>query len=185
MDCAPTLRRDLPVMNGRLAMKLTHLSIAVLGGAALTIGPASATPGTGFAPSPIVNGNFGTLNVNTSGDKTDKWGLHVKTLDDTDMGVDRLSVQPGGFSGWHAHPGPVFVTVTQGSIIWYDGSNPLCTAHTYSAGESFIENAYRVHNVQNASGSASAEYVAITIKPAGFVGPAFRLDRAEPNNCNF
>ena len=160
------------------------LAAATFAYATLTA-PASATPGSGFAPSPIVNGNFGTLNVNTSGDKTDKWGLHVKTLDDTDMGVDRLSVQPGGFSGWHAHPGPVFVTVTQGSVIWYDGSDPLCTARTYSAGESFIENAYRVHNVQNASGSAAAEYVAMTIKPAGFVGPAFRLDRAEPNNCDF
>jgi hypothetical protein len=37
----------------------------------------------------------------------------------------------------------------------------------------------------NASGSNTAEFVAIVIKPAGFVGPAFRLDRAEPNNCNF
>ena len=33
--------------------------------------------------------------------------------------------------------------------------------------------------------SRRAEYVAITIKPEGFVGPSFRLDRAEPNNCDF
>ncbi|HEU5286309.1 MAG TPA: cupin domain-containing protein, partial [Sphingomicrobium sp.] len=115
--------------------------------------------------------------------KTGKWGLILKTLDDTDMGSDRLTIQPGGFSGWHAHPGPVFVTVTQGSVIWYDGSNPLCTPHTFATGESFIEGAYRVHNVQNASNSTVAEFVAITIKPVGFVGPAFRLDRAEPTNC--
>jgi quercetin dioxygenase-like cupin family protein len=147
--------------------------------------PALATPGSGFAPSPIVNGHFGKIQVNTAGDKTDKWGLILKTLDNTDMGSDRLSVQPGGVSGWHAHPGPVFVTVTQGSIIWYDGSDPLCSAHTYSAGQSFIEKAYVPHNVSNASNSASAEFIAITIKPAGFEGPAFRLDRPEPNNCDF
>lgn len=147
--------------------------------------PALATPGQGFAPSPVVNGSFGRLNVNTAGDKTGKWGLILKTLDETDMGVDRLSVAAGGFSGWHAHPAPVFVTVTQGTIIWFDGSDPLCTAHTYAAGESFIEQAYVPHNVMNASGSNTAEFVAIVIKPAGFVGPAFRLDRAEPNNCNF
>lgn len=147
--------------------------------------PAFATPGSGFTPAPIVNGHFGTLNENTAGDKTGKWGLHLKTLDDTDIGADRLTVAPGGFSGWHAHPAPVFVTVTQGSIIWHDGSNPLCTSQTYNTGESFIEDAYAVHNVQNASASAGAEFVAIVIKPEGFVGPAFRLDRPQPNNCTF
>ena len=58
-----------------------------------------------------MNGHFNTLNVNTSKDKTDKWGLILKTLDDTDIGADRLTVTAGGFSGWHSHPAPVFVTV--------------------------------------------------------------------------
>ena len=158
---------------------------AALIASSLFAAPAVATPGSGFAPSPIVNGHFGTLNVNTAGDKTGKWGLHLKTLDETDIGADRLTVQPGGFSGWHAHPSPVFVTVTQGSITWFDGSDPLCPGRTFATGQSFIEDAYVVHNVQNASGSAGAEFVAIVIKPDGFVGPAFRLDRAKPNNCNF
>ena len=152
----------------------------------LLASPVLATPGEGFMPNPVVNGHFGTLNINTAGDKTDKWGLHLKTQDDTDMGADRLSVQPGGFSGWHRHPAPVFVTITQGSIVWTDGSDPLCTAHHYSAGQSFIEKAYVPHNVANASESESAEFIAIVIKPAGFVGPAFRMDVSPaPNNCNF
>ena len=111
--------------------------VRACGGIVETPTPAFATPsGSGFAPSPIVNGNFGTLGVNTSSQKTDKWGLILKTLDETDIGVDRLGIQPGGVSGWHAHPSPVFVTVTQGSVVWYDGSDPLCSAHTYSAGQS-------------------------------------------------
>ncbi|HXG81003.1 MAG TPA: cupin domain-containing protein [Sphingomicrobium sp.] len=164
--------------------RITYVAVPVL---ALTLVSSSAiaTPGSGFAPSPIVNGHFGTLNENTAGDKTGQWGMILKTLDDTDIGADRLTLQPNGYSGWHAHPANVFVTVTQGSVTWYDGSDGLCTPHTYSAGQSFIERAYRVHNVVNASGSATAEFVAIVIKPEGFVGPAFRLDRAKPNNCNF
>ncbi len=153
--------------------------------AAMVAGPAFATPGSGFAPSPIVNGHFGTLNENTVDSKTGKWGMILKTLDDTDIGADRLTLQPSAYSGWHTHPSNVFVTVTQGSIVWYDGSDPLCTSHTYSAGESFIERAYRIHDVRNASNSTTAEFVAVVIKPAGFVGPAFRLDRPEPNNCDF
>jgi quercetin dioxygenase-like cupin family protein len=150
----------------------------------LLVLPAWATTGQGFSGAPIVNGHFGRINENTAGDKTGKWGLILKTLDDTDIGADRLTVQPGGFSGWHAHPSPVFVTVTQGTIVWYDGSDPLCTPHTYSAGQSFIEHAYRIHNVKN-TGDQVAEFVAVVIKPVGFVGPPFRLDREEPNNCKF
>ena len=164
---------------------LSRTLVGALLASSVTSVPASATPGSGFVPSPVVNGSFGRLNVNTAGDKTGKWGLILKTLDETDMGVDRLSVAGGGVSGWHAHPSPVFVTVTLGTVIWFDGSDPLCTAHTYAAGESFIEQAYVPHNVINASASDAAEFVAIVIKPAGFVGPAFRLDRPEPNNCNF
>jgi len=159
------------------------LAVALVASSAFA-GPALATPGSGFVPSPIVGGHFGKLNISPSGDKTEKWGLILKTLDDTDISADRLSLQPSGFSGWHAHPGPVFVTVTQGEIIWTDGSDPLCTEHHYSAGDSFIEGTYRTHTVRNASNSEAAEFIAVAIKPENFVGPAFRLDRDEPNNCH-
>ena len=74
------------------------------------------------------------------------------------------------------------MTVTQGSIVWYNGSDPLCTGKPYSAGQSFIEDAYVTHNATSENG---AEFIAIAIKPVGFPGPAFRLNRDKPNNCNF
>lgn len=161
----------------------TCAAAAVLVTSSSLVAPALATTGSGFAPAPIVNGHFGTLHVNTPSNKTGKWGLNLKTLAPTDIGADRLTVQANGYSGWHAHPAPVFVTVTQGSIIWYDGSDPSCPPHHYSQGQSFIEGAYRIHNVRNASATDVAEFVAIVIKPEGFVGPAFRLDRDEPTAC--
>ena len=169
-----------------------HSNKLIRAGAALAllltsvaVSPALATPPSSPAPmvASVVNGHFGTLGINTAGDKTDKWGLHLKTLDDTDIGADRLTFPPGAFSGWHTHPSPVFVTVTQGTIEWYDAAT--CTATTYSAGESFIEPQYRAHNVRNpaAAGGSDAIFVAVVIKPAGFVGPAFRLDRDVPSSC--
>ncbi len=163
--------------------KITTGSVAVATIASLAFAPAFATPGNGFMPSPIVNGHFGTLNENTANGKTGKWGMILKTLDSTDIGADRLTTQPQGYSGWHSHPAPVHVTVTQGTIEWYGWS--LCAAHVYTAGQSFIEPANRAHNVRNpaAPGGQVAEYVAIVIKPAGFVGPAFRIDADEPSSC--
>lgn len=156
----------------------------VLLATSLLASPVAATPGGGFAPSPVVTGHYGKLNLNTADDKTGKWGMILKTLDLTDVGVDKLTVQPSGTSGWHAHPSSVFITVTSGTIMWYDGSDPLCTAHSYTAGQSFIETAYTPHNVRNASSTATAEFYATTLKPAGFVGPSFRIDVSpRPNNC--
>ena len=148
---------------------------------------ATATPGSGFTPSGIVSGSFGKIHVSRSNqakDKDLKWGMILTTTDDTDVGADRLTVAPGGSSGWHTHPSAVFVTVTSGSIVWTDGSNPLCTSTTYSAGQSFIEDACVTHNVRNASNSQGAEFIAIHINPTGTSGPPFRIDvPTVPNNC--
>lgn len=172
-------------VKGKIFMKSPGTSISCAAATALLtssffVAPALATPGTGFAGSVIINGHFGTLDEKTAGEKTDKWGMLLKTKDDTDVGSDRLTIQPGGYSGWHSHPAPVFVTVTKGSIIWYDGSD--CGARNYAAGDSFIEGAYRVHNVKNASDSATAEFIAVRVNPTD-VG--FRLDEPQPKNCAF
>jgi hypothetical protein len=77
------------------------------------------------------------------------------------------------------------VFVTQGSITWSDGSDPLCPSRTFTAGQAFVEEPFVVHLVRNASASVGAEFLAFTIKPQGAVGPAFRLDRPQPTNCAF
>lgn len=143
------------------------------------LAPASAlaTSGSGFSGAPLVTGHYGSLDVKT--DKVQKWDMFLKTKDDSDVGADRLTVQPGGYSGWHSHPAPVFVTVTQGEIQWFDGSNPLCTWQTYHAGQSFIEQAFRIHNVRNVTGN-TAEFVGIHINPTGV---NFRADENKPTNC--
>jgi hypothetical protein len=60
---------------------------------------AVATPPSGFAVAPVANAPFGVINENTTGDKTDKWGMILKTLDDSDVGADRVILQPQGTSG--------------------------------------------------------------------------------------
>jgi len=169
-------------------MKLSIITAAAVA-ALLSSSSAFATPGSGFTPSGIVSGSFGQIHLSRSNqarDKDLKWGMVLTTTDDTDVGADRLIVAPGGVSGWHTHPSAVFVTVTSGSIVWTDGSNPLCPSTTYTTGQSFIEDAYVIHNVRNASNSVSAEFIAIHLNPTGTSGPAFRIDvPTVPNNCNF
>ena len=162
-------------------MAIARASAATIVISSLVVAPALATSGSGFQPSGIVNGHFGEVDVKA--ERLDRWNMRLKTKADTDIGADRLTVQPQGYSGWHSHPGPVFVTVIQGTVEWFD--EQLCAAHTYTAGQSYIEPAGRAHDVRNPApvGGTVAEFVAIAIKPAGYVGPAFRIDEPEPNNC--
>lgn len=146
--------------------------------AAAAIVPALATPGSGFTPTSLSSGLFAALDVKA--DKTDKWDLFLKTEDRSTIAVDRLTVVPGGQSGWHTHAGVTLVTVTDGEVMWYDGENPLCTFATYRKGDGFVEPANHVHLVKNVSGS-NAELIAIQMRP---VGTSPRIDANKPTNCS-
>jgi quercetin dioxygenase-like cupin family protein len=164
-----------------MAMKLSRMQIfaSTVGLMVLSAGGvALATPGSGFSNTPYPVGHFGSLNVKA--DKDQKWDLFLRTKDDTDIGVDRLTVAPGGHSGWHSHAGPVFVTVTQGSIVRYDGSTPGCPATTYLTGHTFVEDPNLVHMIRNASTTDSAEFVAIQMRPEGAPG---RVDEPQSAYC--
>jgi len=141
---------------------------------------ASATPPNGLSVAPVVNGHFGPLNV-TPTEKTGSWNMLLKTHDDTDVGADSVTLAGGGHTGWHSHPAAVFVTVVRGSIVWYDGGNPVCPGHDYTAGQSFTEGAGVIHNAVNASGSAEAQFIAVRMNPTGV---PFVADENKPTNCS-
>lgn len=159
------------------------LAAKALVASSLLLSPALATPGSGIAVFNIVNGQFGSLDVNS--EKTDeKWNLFLKTKDASDIGAQRITLQPQGTSGWHSHPAPVFLTVTSGTIEYRDSL--LCSPQVLTAGQSLYEPAFRANEIVNpaAAGGAVAEMVGIVIKPTSVVGPAFRINEAIPNNCD-
>ena len=108
----------------------------------------------------------------------------IKTHGESDLYVQQNTIQPGGSSGWHTHPGPSFVMVTQGTVTEYEGDDPSCTPHVYSANgtNSFIDiGGGAVHIIRNESG-AVAQTIAVQLVPAGAVR---REDAPAPGNCPF
>jgi len=67
----------------------------------------------------------------------DNWSVKFKTSGPSDIAVQDVALDTGGFSGWHYHPGLLLATVMEGSVEWYDAN---CGLHVYNAGDSFIEN---------------------------------------------
>lgn len=72
----------------------------------------------------------------------------------------QITIHPAASSGWHTHPGPVFVIVTAGTITRYQvGSDGTCTSASYGVGEGFVEPPGQVHIARN-QGTTDAMAVA-------------------------
>ena len=73
------------------------------------------------------------------------WQLHLLTKGATDFYVQHVVVAPGGYSGWHTHPGLLTGTVVSGSIDFYDAN---CQKRSFTTGQLFTENT-EVHAIIN------------------------------------
>jgi quercetin dioxygenase-like cupin family protein len=63
-------------------------------------------------------------------------GIKFQTKEATDYAISTLTFAPGANSGWHHHPGIIWVLVEQGTVTISDGA---CQTTTYSAGQVFLE----------------------------------------------
>ncbi len=70
--------------------------------------------------------------------------------------------------------------MVSGSVVEYDGNDPLCGFTTYNQGDSFGDNGgSAVHLVVN-PGSGPAVVMAVAMYPAGAVT---RASQPKPSNC--
>src|SRR5689334_23776771 len=69
--------------------------------------------------------------------------LKVKITGPTDVEQDRIVFQAGADTGWHTHPGPAIVIVTQGALTEYeDGCRTVLPT-----GSVLFESTGKVHNL--------------------------------------
>ena len=160
--------------TGRISLIVVAATLSLAGASALW-----ATPGSSFVSTPLVRGMAAT-------------GIHVMPnhvrIDDkvdptqtNDVLVQHVVAQPGGYSGWHSHPGYGVVVFRAGVATLYDGDDPSCNAKYVHAGEVFIETPGHVHFVRN-EGTEAYEAYATFILP---VGVAPRTNESSPGNCPF
>jgi len=136
------------------------------------------TVAEGFSNANLASASVGQIHWNSS---LNGFDAELNTSGATNIDVtDGVADPNGGTTGWHAHPGPVFVLVKSGAITAYDGDDPTCTGKTYTEGMSFIEGT-RPHILRN-EGPLHAEIVVVFFIPAG---QPRRIDADAPGNCPF
>jgi hypothetical protein len=151
----------------------------ILGLAASLSWPAfvSATPANGFA-SDVTKASFDSLHIVYAQEPK----IRLLVNDPADYYAVINTVVPGGYSGWHTHPGPSVVLVKSGVATVYDGDDPTCTPEIYPAGTAFVDSGDgHVHMVRN-EGAANLITQAFQIIPAG---EARRIDAPSPGTCPF
>jgi hypothetical protein len=106
-------------MNSR---KATLIAVIGLAGVAIFSVTALATTGAGVAGTNQVRGTLaGAVHVNAD-------RLKFQTKDDADVVVQTFTYAPGGYSGWHTHPGFVLAVMESGTLTVQVG----CSTHSYS-----------------------------------------------------
>lgn len=139
------------------------------------------TMGSGTTSTLVGRGNFGeAVKVKR---ESGGWEAEVEVKPGLDVAVQTILFQDGGQSGWHRHPGPVFILVKSGTMTFYESDDPDCNPIIRNAGQAYLDSGEHAHIARNESG-AIAENVVVYFAPPG---SALRIDAPEPGNpsCPF
>jgi ABC-type glycerol-3-phosphate transport system substrate-binding protein len=155
------MKRRISVFAVTVAIAL----VATLGAVAL------GSSGQGTSSTTIVTANFD----HTAHQNSDS--VKFQTKNPTDVRIQELVFEPGGFSGWHHHPGIILVSVKSGAVtLW----NSDCSSTTYGPGLAdgavFVEGGDDPVQATSAPGAtAYVTYVAPSADP-----PVFRIEDDPP-----
>src|ERR1051326_4203456 len=124
-------------MNTKRSIRWALLSVGLAGVVtAVTVAPGGATPPSGLTQVPLARGtdvSHGTVPLEVG----------------TDVAMAQITVDPGGSTGWHSHPGGAIVVVKQGSPTVYESIGSQCETTTYNAGQAFIARPGEVGDIVN------------------------------------
>ncbi len=135
----------------------------------LWVSLALATPGTAVHGQPLARV--------TVHDRVD-----VNLTGPLDTLIQKVTIGPGGETGWHSHPGPHVIAVAEGVLTVYEADDASCTPHTYEAGSGLYSRGMGdVRNERNEGVAPVVLYVTYFIPPKSTA----RTDATvNPGNCS-
>ena len=151
--------------------------LTIAAGALLTVllpGAALATPSSGLTSQLLSRGAAGEIRIVDK--STD---IDFKAKNPTDVAMVAATLATGGFTGWHAHPGPSVVIVKSGTLTMHEPHDGTCSAENVGPGQAFAHPA-DVHNFVN-NGPSVVEFYVTYFVPAG--AAPLLIDADAPAEC--
>jgi len=125
-----------------------------------------ADPPAGVTPTLIGRGTYAAFDVRADPRRVD---LSAEAKRPLDIVVRTHDYAPGSSTGWHTHPGPVFITVLEGEVTFYESDDPTCAPKVVGKGQGYVDTGHG-HIGRNESG-APAKDVTVFFAP---VSESFR-----------
>ena len=98
-----------------------------------------------------------------------------------DIAVQTIVFKPGGQSGWHSHPGPVFIQVVSGTMTFYESTDRQCRPIVRTAGQGYLDVGEYAHIARNETSSPATNVVTYFAPP----GAALKIDQPKSEYCAF
>ena len=108
----------------RLQHVIIAAGLALVTGAAL-VAVAMGSPPSGVTPTVLARGTYGAFKVRSYPQGPGDFKAEAKAP--TDIVVRQHVYAAGSSTGWHTHPGPVFITVVEGEVTFYERDDSTCT----------------------------------------------------------
>jgi quercetin dioxygenase-like cupin family protein len=173
----------MKTLTGRIA-RLAGLTVGLVGLlVAVTATPGAATPSVGFSSQPLGRGTLAS-----QGSLPLRQGMDIVAV--------MVTLNAGGSSGWHSHPGGGISIVVKGEVTVYtpegeatayapgrsnDGQgDDGCVITRYTQGQAFIE---RPGQVVDAVNTGATDTIIVVTFPSVPAGGASRIDRPNPGTC--
>lgn len=139
-----------------------------------------------FAGSVVATGAAGfhatILARGTTSARVHVHGNHIKLQSKSALAfvTATVTIDPLGSSGWHSHPGLVLVTVTSGTVTFYEAD---CSSKVHATGTSFVESDGDTGLARNESATTPAVVYVTYIVPAKTPNTGLRIDKPNPRGC--
>ena len=149
--------------------------IIVASAITIAAGFAFATPPTNLAGSVVGAGNSAAwIKVHGVAQTANGsyFNVYLTTQGPSTISTQVVSFKAGGETGWHSHPGLVTVTLTQGTIQWFDVN---CNMTTYTVGDSWAEGS-QTHTFRVVGSETTLAYATFITAE----GEALRTDQPAP-----
>ena len=148
-----------------IAMVAMLAIILVVIGVAVPLRNVQATPSSGVSVENFGQATLDPFRINQPPD------FMIDSESETEVAIQKVTITPGGHTGWHTHPGPILAIVTEGQIkhtrfTEKDG----CIERVFGPDESeqaFVEVPNQVHMARNEGNVDAVLYIARLNIPVG------------------
>ena len=148
-----------------IAMVAMLAIILVVIGVAVPLRNVQATPSSGVSVENFGQATLDPFRINQPPD------FMIDSESETEVAIQKVTITPGGHTGWHTHPGPILVIVTEGQINHTRfGKKDGCIERVFGPGESeqaFVEVPNQVHMARNKGDVDAVLYIARLNIPVG------------------